>query len=164
MCVCSTIGKHTLACNRHSVFFTAVEHWSNVPWSLFAAQYTYSDFICLWISSIILQWDIYQHTKVFHLVKKLYTYTIQKNIWWSRLFIILGGKRTPIVLLQLQNNFVFISIVTTNLQKTLVLESTNIILGLNKHIQSAEIRWFTNIFSIVHAVLVEPSCSENSSR
>ena len=55
------------------MFFTAGEHWSNVPQRLFAAQY--SDFTCLWISSSSFS-EAFSNTKVFHLVKKLYTYTV----------------------------------------------------------------------------------------
>jgi len=42
---------------------------------------------------IIPQWGMYQHTKEFHVVKKVYTYTVQKNIWWNLLFITFGAQK-----------------------------------------------------------------------
>jgi len=61
--------------------------------------------------------------KVFYLVRKLCTYTIQKNIRWSWLFILLWAKKNTNCLLA-KSDFVFSSIVTTNIQKTLEFTNT----------------------------------------
>ena len=42
--------------------------------------------------SPILQWSIYLHTKVFHLVKKLYVNTVQQKIWWTTLLLFFEQK------------------------------------------------------------------------
>jgi len=72
---------------------------------------------------IILQRGMYQRTKVFRLVKKLCTYTVQKHILWSRLFIMFGAKKNTSCFVTIKGNFVFSCIFTTNIQKTW--ESTN---------------------------------------
>ena len=55
-----------------------------------------------------------------HLVKNLYTCTVQKNVWWSRVFILFWTKRnTKCCFVTIKNDFVFSSIVTTYIQKTL---------------------------------------------
>ena len=98
---CCTIGKHTLACNRHAVvFFTAVEHWAKVLLSLFAAQY--SDFTCLWMS-------LSSFSEAFNNIPRYLTWSenctftpfgkIFDGAGWLYLW---GQKDTPIVLLQLK--------------------------------------------------------------
>ena len=88
------------ACNRHEiVFFTAGEHWSNVSRSLFAAQY--SDFTCLWISSSSFSEDFRNAPRYFTWSQKCARAPFIKHLM-EQVVYILGGKRTPIVLLQLK--------------------------------------------------------------
>jgi len=56
---------------------------------------------------IILQWGIYQYTKIFGLVRKSYLYTIQKNIRWSRLLLVFEPKKYTNSLLAIKKWFRF---------------------------------------------------------
>ena len=90
-----------------------------LPLSLFTAQY--NNFTCLWISSSCFS-EAFNHTSRFWLGQKTYLYTIQKNIRWSRLFIVFVPKKYTNSLLAIKSDFVFSSTVTINIQKT---ESSN---------------------------------------
>jgi len=63
---------------------------------------------------IILQWDIYPHTKVFQWSK-----IVHKKFWWSRLFVLFWARKIINYIVAIQGDVVFSSIVTTNIQKTL---------------------------------------------
>ena len=86
-----------------------------LPLSLFTAQY--NNFTCPWISSSSFS-EAFNHTSRFWLGQKTCLYNILNNIRWSRLFIVFGPKKYTNSLLAIKSDFVFSSIVTTNIQKT----------------------------------------------
>jgi len=82
------------------VFFTAGVHWSKVPLSLFAAQY--SDFTCLWMSSSSFN-DPFIHTpRYFTWFKNCTRTPFRKTFDGAGFLYFFGQKRTSIVLLQLK--------------------------------------------------------------
>ena len=122
-CIFSTIGKHTLACNRHEIkcFFTAGEHWSKVPLSLFAAQY--SDFTCLWISSSAFN-DAFIHTPRYFTWSKNCTRTpFRKTLDGAGYLYFFWAKKNTNCFVTIKSDFEFSSTVTTNIQK--ILQPTN---------------------------------------
>jgi len=122
----------------NKVFLTAGEHWSNVRLSLFAAQY--SDFTRLWISSSFFS-EAFSNIPRSFTWSKNYTRTLfRQKFDGAGCLYFLGQKRTPIVLSQLKGDFVFISLVTTNIQK--MLQSTN---------AGAEHTYITSKHQIIHS-------------
>jgi len=119
-CICSTIGKHTSACNRHEI-------------ECFLLQES-TDQKCLWVCllhSVVISLvsEYHHHSSMMHLSTHQdislglkivrVAYTIYKNIWQGRLFIVFWAKKNTNCFVAIKSNFVFSSIVTTNIQKTL---------------------------------------------
>jgi len=103
-----------------------------LPLNLFTAQY--NDYTCLQISSSSFS-EAFSDTltKIFGLVEISYLYAVQKNIRWSRLFIVFGSKislHQDYSFLAIKNDLIFCSIITTNIQKTL--ETSNATLDIAK--------------------------------
>jgi len=102
------------------MFFTAREHCSKVPRSLFAAQY--GDFTPC---------EYHHHPSVKHLSthqgislgQKIVHVHHSENHLMEQVVYTFGTKRTLIVFVITKGDFVFSSIVITNIQKTL--QSTN---------------------------------------
>ena len=113
VCISSAISKHTLACNRQKiVFFTAVEHWPKGPLSSFAAQCR--DFTCLWMSlssfseAFSKSPDIWLDQKIVHVL-----YSLKQVVYIS------WGKKILQLYCCIKSNFIFSTIIITNIQKTL---------------------------------------------
>jgi len=119
-CICSTAGKQAyigMACNRHEI-------------ECFLLQES-SDQKCLWVCllhSIIISLvsEQHHHPSMMHLSthqgvslgqKISHVHHLEKHLMGHAVYTFLGKKN--IVLLQFKSNFVFSSIVTTNIQKTL---------------------------------------------
>ena len=103
-----------------------------LPLNLFTAQY--NDFTCLQISSSSFS-EAFSDTltKIFGQVEISNLYTVQKNIPWSRLFIVFGSKislHEECSFLAIKSDLIFSSIISTNIQKTL--ESPNAIAKRNR--------------------------------
>ena len=131
--VCSAQALHTCLC----VFAPQLAsiHWHAIGTKLFLLQES-TDRTCLWACllrnvAISFASEYHHHPSVKYvsthqgisLGQKLYTYTVQKNIWWSSLFIIFGATKSTNCFVTIKGDFVFSRIVTTDIQKTL--ESTN---------------------------------------
>ena len=119
VCICSTIGKHTLACNRHEIkcFFTAGEHWSKVPLSFFAAQY--NDFTCLRMSSSSFH-DAFIHIPTYFTWSKNCTRAPFRTTFdGAGCLYFFWAKQNTNCFVTIKSDFVFTSIVTTNIQTTL---------------------------------------------
>ena len=142
---------------QNRVVFTAGERWSKVPLSLFAAKY--SDFTCLWILSSSFN-DAFIHTPRYFTSSKNCTHTpFRKTFDGAGCSYFYGQNRTPIVFC----NKKWLCSVAESPQ-IFRRHCSLMILGLNTHISSANIRWFTTKFPTVHPTLAKPSWSESSSR
>jgi len=117
-CICSTIGKHTLACNRHEI-------------KCFLLQER-TDQKCLWVclldSTVIsLVSECHHHPSMMHLsthqdislgLKIVHLHHLE-NVWWARLFILFWAKKNTSCFVTIKSDFMLSSIITTHIQKTL---------------------------------------------
>ena len=118
MCICSTVGKHTLACNRHEIKCFLLQE--STDRMCFGACLVYNILISF-VSGYhnhpsVRHVSTYQGISHGHKIVHV-GYTVQKNIWWSSLFIIFGAKTNTNCFVTIKRNFVFGSTVTTNIQK-----------------------------------------------
>jgi len=129
------------------VFLPAGEHWLKVPRSLFAAQC--SVFTCLWISLLSFS-EAFRNTSRYFAWSENCICTPFRKTFDGEGFYTFWGKTICWlnIYVAIKGDFMFSSIVTTNIQKNLQSANT----GLNTHISSANIRWFTTIFSTVHPI------------
>jgi len=117
-CICSTIGKHTLACNRHEIKCFLLQESTDQKCLR----------VCL-LHSIVssLVSECHHHPSMMHLsthqdispsLKTVHIHDLDKHMMGQIVYTFWAKKNTN-CFVTIESDFVFSSIATTNIQKTL---------------------------------------------
>ena len=111
---CSTIGKHTLSCNRYEIKCFVLQKSTDQKFLWVCLLHSIVIFHLSLNVIIILQWCIIHTPRYFTWSKLVHVHHLEKH-----LIILFWVKKNTNCFDTIKSDFVFSSIVTTNIQKTL---------------------------------------------